>query len=522
MRKDLKVGLALAALGILPLLHFARNAVEGGRGGPSAPFASDSGRGLAETLVRPPGSSDLLLEKVAAADSGQFSELIMGILAMEDSAERDRLAAQLLRRWLAADAGSFEVFLDELEFEGVRVWHLLAPGMVEAIRDLRGTAQGPDDNLLSRIAERVLRGASVENPEGSLSWARALLAGERLDAALSDIAASMASSDPETAISILDEISLFPLQMEAATGVGLALGMGGYPLALTWAESFYSETEQSFALSGVLAGMAMRDTDRAAKEYLRVVERMKEGFREQILADREVSGGTVDEEYEGLSPEEIEKAEMAKPNPNLIYLENATRAISAELARRSPAAALDWARSMDAYQGRAFALETIYEVWAAVDPGSAFRELTKEADRRPEIAGRLFGAWAASNPRLASERALALDPGPERDFAVEGVAIGWINSGGSASQVAAWAEKLPSPSEADRVRAVVAAEAAFEDPELALRQVEQIRNPLQRSLLFQEVFPNLVDENPELARNALASIKLSPVEVEYYRSMLPR
>lgn len=97
---------------------------------------------------------------------------------------------------------------------------------------------------------------------------------------------------------------------------------------------------------------------------------------------------------------------------------------------------------------------------------------------------------------------------------------GWIDSGGAPAQVAARAEGLQAVSEGDRVRAIVASEAAFDDPVLALKQVERISNPLKRSELFQEVFPNLVEENPQLARRALGTIKLSPVAIEYFQSML--
>ena len=129
-------------------------------------------------------------------------------------------------------------------------------------------------------------------------------------------------------------------------------------------------------------------------------------------------------------------------------------------------------------------------------------------------------AESAENPRAAAVTVLTLEPGLERDTAIEGVAIGWMESGASPSQIAAWAEELPAESAVERVRAVVAAEAAYDNPVLAWKQVEQIRNPMKRSELFQEVFPNLVEENPKLARRALATIQLSPVEIEYFQAML--
>jgi len=455
---------------------------------------------------------------IESAASDDFPELMRSILQGKRPEDQTSLVTRLLQRWLVEDMGSFVVFLNEAELNGLDLWDQLAPGMAEAIRAVKD--QIPDPGLLGQLVERVLIKAAETDPKSTLAWARELLSGEHLDSTLAGIAPELARLDPKAAIELLDEVEAFPKQMQAAAGVGLALGRSDHPLAMTWAESFFSETERAFALSGVLSGMADRDTGRAAKEYSRVVGEMKSRYREQILADRAKSGNTIDEEYEGLSPAEIEKAELAKPNPSLIYLENATRAIALELSRKNPEEALDWARSMDLYQGKAVAMETIYGEWSSVDPQAAYQSLLGESDRRPEVAGALFETWAMRNATLAAESALSLKAGPEKDSAIEGVARGWIQSGGRPAQIAAWAEQLPADANVDRVRAVVASEAAFDNPELAWKQVERISNPLKRSELFQEVFPNLVEENPKLARAALATIKLSPVEIEYFQHML--
>jgi hypothetical protein len=459
-----------------------------------------------------------LRQRIESADADDFPELMRRILHWGNPAEQSQLVSSLMQRWIAGDLSSFVVFLDEAEVEGLEIWELLAPGMADALRAMGDEA--PDIVLLGQVVERVVLKVAETDPESALAWARERLSGANLDSALAGIATEMADLSPEAAIALLDEVQSFSNQMQAATGIGLALGRNNYDLAMTWAESFYSETERAFALSGVLHGMAGRDTARAAREYSRVVETMKIRYREQVLADRSASGNTVDEEYEGLSPEEIEKAELAKPNPNLIYLESATRAIAVALAKDNPLKALEWARSMDRYQGRAVAMEAVYEEWGTTDPHMAFQSLMKESDRGSEVAGRFFAAWAMKNASVAARTALTLTSGVERDSAIEGVARGWIDSGGDPAQIAAWGEGLQAVSEGDRVRAIVASGAAFDDPVLALKQVEGIRNPLKRSELFQEVFPNLIEENPQLARNALATSNLSPVEIEYFQSML--
>lgn len=463
-------------------------------------------------------TADAWHHKIASAELAGFPGLLNSILLLENADERTRMIALLMQRWLKEDVDSFSIFLDEMELNGLDLWGQLAPAVAAALREM--DPEDTNSKGLSQVLERLLVRSAESDPRNALAWAREFLSGKTLDATLAAITPFLATIDPETAIDVLDEVQSFPNQMQAANGVGVALGKSDFPLAMTWAESFYSETERTFAISGVLQGLATRDSSRAAGEYHRIVEEMKRRFREQVLADRALAGGTVDEEYEGLSPEEIEKAELAKPNPNLVYFENAARVIARELAREDPTAALEWAKSMDLYQGRAVAMETIYETWSAVEPETAFRSLMQEDERRPELAGKVFTSWAAENPRAAAVTVLTLEPGLERDTAIEGVAIGWMESGASPSQIAAWAEELPAESAVERVRAVVAAEAAYDNPVLAWKQVEQIRNPMKRSELFQEVFPNLVEENPKLARRALATIQLSPVEIEYFQAML--
>lgn len=471
-----------------------------------------------ETTVPQPTKSDHWDQRIASSDPAEFDGLLRSLLLLENGDERTRMLSLLMQRWLKEDADSFTVFLNEAELNGFELWDRLAPGMAAALREMSGDLT--KTKAMSQIIERILVRSAESDPENALAWAREFLSDKPLDATLAAIAPSLATVDPEAAIDLLDEVQSFPNQMQAANGVGIALGKGDFPLAMTWAESFYSETERTFAISGVLQGMATRDSTRAAGEYHRVVEQMKNRFREQVLADRVLTGGTVDEEYEGLSPEEIEKAELAKPNPNLVYFENAARVIALELADEDPLAALRWAKSMDLYQGRAVAMETIYETWSEVAPEAALQSLMQEEERRPELAGKVFTSWATDNPRAAATTVLTLEPGLERDTAIEGVAIGWMESGASPSQLATWAEELKAEPAVERVRAVIAAEAAYENPVLAWKQVEQIRNPMKRSELFQEVFPNLVEENPKLARRALSTIQLSPVEIEYFQAML--
>lgn len=485
--------------------------------------------GLRDAAQSQPEAGPQLLPVVSAADLRkrinaaavmEYPELMRLALALKDPGEQSELVAELIRRWMNADMVAFSAFLDEIEILGGSVWKRFAPALMAALPDVK--EDRVDGFLLREITERVILNAAETDSQAALAWAREWLKGTTLDSALAGIASELVNVDPEGAMALVSEIKAMSNRLEAAVGVGLVLGERHPDQGLAWAAAFTRETDRAFAMSGVLTGLAAGDTNRAAMEYSQLVQAMKERYRQQVLADRAAAGTTVDEEYEGLSLEEIRKAELARPNPNLIYLEKAAYSIGAAMARENPQQALEWAKSLDIYQGGVAATEAVFEEWASSEPQDAYQSFLQESGRRPELAERVFGAWASSNPAAASTAALELSPGLERDHAVEGVARGWMDFGASPERIARWSDDLSSTSEKDRVRALVASEAAFDNPVFAWQQVEQIQNQGKRSALFQEVFPSLVENNPQMARQALANIHLSEVEMEYFQSMLSK
>lgn len=479
---------------------------------------ANAGQQVAEDGKRPVRDVAELRKRGGSANVGDYPVLMKQLLQVKDPGAQQEMIASLMLRWLEADPKSFGVYLDEVMIGEEQVWNRLAPGMMAALRKL--DPEIAKSYQILHLAERVIVKGAETAPHDSLAWAREWLTGTNLDSALSAIAAELANIDPETAIAVVSDIKALSNRMEACAGIGMVLGAQNSDLGLSWAASFTLEAEQAYALSGVLSGMADRDSSRASAEYLKAVEAMKTKYRDRVIADRAASGTTVEEEYEGLSAEEILKAELARPNPNLIYLEKAAYIIGTTLARDNPRMALDWAKSLDIYQGQVVAMEAVFGEWATTSPQEAYHSYLQESDRRPELAERIFTAWASTDATAASEAAFSLDTGLERDSAVEGVARGWIDSGASPEQLAAWSDQLANPSEKDRVLAIVASESAIENPVFAWDQLQQMRNTAKRSELFYEVFPSLAENNPKVARRALASIGLSRVETEYFESML--
>lgn len=478
----------------------------------------DAGAQVSLGNNRPIRDTAELHKLIGSASAKDYPGLMKQLLQVRDPGQQKEMIASLMKRWLETDPKSFGVYLDEVVISGEQVWNRLAPAMVAALREL--DPEIVQSYQVRNLVERMIAKAAETAPHDALGWAREWLTGTNLDSALTTIAAELANVDPQAAMAVITEVKALSNRMEACAGVGMILGTRDSELGLSWAASFTLEAEQAYALSGVLSGMADRDSSRASAEYTKAVESMKTKYRERVIADRTASGMTVEEEYEGLSPEEILKAELAKPHPSLIYLEKAAYIIGTTLARDNPQLALEWARSLDIYQGKNAAMEAVFEEWATNSPLNAYHSYLQETDRKPELAERLFTAWATTDSEAASEAALSLGAGLERDSAVEGVARGWIDADASPEQIALWSEQLASNSERDRVRAIIASESATENPVFAWNQLQQIGNSAKRSELFHEVFPSLAENNPKVARRALASIGLSQVETEYFESML--
>ena len=399
-------------------------------------------------------SSPDLRARIESAAAEDYPELMTVLLELGDQPAAQALMEELIRRWLNADPESFSVFLDDTEVEDEAGLSRLAPAFIAALGKV--DADVSQSFVLQGLVERMVSAIAGTDPRKALVWAREWLNGSYLDSAIAGIASHLAGTDSAAAIALVDEIDALSNRMDASIGVGTVLGEREPEIGLQWARSFILESERAFAMSGVLTGLANRDSRRAADEYAGTVAAMKESYRAQVLADRAAAGTEVEEEYEGLSPEEIVKAELARPNPSLIYMERAAYVIGMMLAGEDTQGALDWANSLDIYQGRVTAMEAIYEEWGAISPDAAFASFKSGSERRPEVAGKLFGAWASNDPAAASAAAASLPPGSERDSAIEGVALGWIDHGATPEALVEWSDGLGGSNERDAVRAIAA------------------------------------------------------------------
>ncbi len=460
-----------------------------------------------------------LIPTVIPANPADYPDLIRQALRTPGPQAQNDIAAVALA-WMDRDLPNFMSFVDELEVddEDGTLWATLAPALMSCLPDVsEQTAQSP---ALLILVERLISDFAVTDPVQALAWAREWLLDSGLDSALSEIAPELAASDPGAATALVAEIAAPPKRLEAARGVGFVLRDADPDFALVWVDSLTQKVDRAYALSGVIGGMAKSHPSRAGSVFAERTETMQMQFTEDIRSDREVSGTSLSQVYEGLDPDAAAAAEANLPDPTIGYVVDAAAAVGSTWAQQDPGAALAWARSLAASRGRGEALVSVYDAWMASAPEAAYRAYQSESIRDSALANTVFEKWATDNPMTAARAALALAPGVERSAAVEGVTRGWIDSGAQPDAVAKWSAGLPLTEERDRTRLVIASEVADDDPVFAWSQAKEITNQTKRNDAFREVFPGLVEVNPQIAQRALVSTTLPTVEIEYYQSMI--
>jgi hypothetical protein len=418
------------------------------------------------------------------------------------------------------DMRGFLAFLHELEVldDDGRRWTLLGPILLSVIPELgeRVTAYP----TLSSIIQRTILNVARHDPDAALEWARQRLEGLDQDRAIAGIVPYLVSRDVETAMRLASAIPSPPSRLAAQLAVGKHLGAHDSAAGLAWARSLDREGDRAYALAAVLSTMAEADPAGAGETYRGSVSKMQEAFTDRVLAERRELGWAAEGEFEDMTPDEAERALRALPDPNLQYFERAAIEIGDAMVRDDPAAALEWARSLAAREGRDAALAGVYGSWVGIEPDAAWHALRREPELPARVVADFFESWAAQDPATAS-RAVAELPGPsERLAAIPATVAGWADAGGSAGDLVEWAATLRGSQEQDRARGAIASTVAFVDPSLAWQQVQQIKDPRQQAAAFNEVFPSLADAQPLVARKAVDTLPLSQVQKDYFNSLL--
>ena len=113
-----------------------------------------------------------------------------------------------------------------------------------------------------------------------------------------------------------------------------------------------------------------------------------------------------------------------------------------QLAMTDPAAAADWAQTLEDREESKVRLYSVALIWVKSDPSAAaaWAEALQDETRKIEVLKSVAYGWVESDPSAAAAWAEALQDETGKVEVLESVARNWVKSDPSAA--AAWAEAL--------------------------------------------------------------------------------
>lgn len=440
-----------------------------------------------------------------AAQTADFEALLWSLLQLPtDDPARAELLAALLTQWLDRDMTGLIAFLDREEVEkGSEIWRLLSPTLARAL--LGVSDETSLDARLSEVIRRWVEFNAEESPDVALDFARRWLEGDSREASLATIAATVAASDPDRALTIFDEIRSPVRRIDAMNGIGPALVARDPQRALRWASSLPQEAEQTYAMAGVISALAEVQPDLAVREAVGFRTGMQERYRQAVLAET----GKTPEQFAAQDPGDRESAPSPE-NPQMHLLREPLMDAAQAWAERDPYATLRWLDGVQEDALRAELERSAFTGWAATDSQAALDYLQVSRREVRDGVSSIFSKWSESDPAAAAAAVSTLEQETDRVAAARGLAESWSNA--DAATAAAWARSLPAGEVRDAAGAAVASALIADDPQGAWELALSIQHSKQRAETLDETFSTMVSVDPDTARDELRLAQLSPEE----------
>lgn len=335
---------------------------------------------------------------------------------------------------------------------------LPSEAIADALDDLReGT---PDwDPEAKLVMHMLLTRWARESPEAAYARLDSLDVRQQGAEGIS-IVASLAALDPKRAVQWLEnpdnKLIDFPMVGQILAGtIGKEWVRQDSAAALEWARAL-PESQQGGAYVGVLGTLAA--TDPAAAATL-ASQLDSSGARRHVIGD-------IAEAWARKSPEAA--LDWARSLEGDDSRTATTKALSG-WAQTQPAAAARWVDQLPVAETDGHLLKSLTGPWTAQAPASAAAWLVArpEGEAKNQAMGDLMWNWTKQNPLEASTWLHDQNPGPARDAAINGLALAtfdndpegaltWAASisdqktraGSLALGLAAWKKKDPAAAEA--------------------------------------------------------------------------
>lgn len=409
--------------------------------------------------------------------------------------------------------------------EGLMVINAIVERWVELDPNAAATyALGGADRLIDRnLLQLVVESWSAENPEATLAWIDANVAGRERDQYLYRLTAILGRSDPQRALALLqespgwrpDDRQVNNIYEEwagraprAAAAAAMALPTGGNrtaalkSIAWTWADSdpagalawtaqipelrTRADAEEQVIIkwgfvdapaalrslatmndplardrlaTSVLVGWASRDPG-AARDHVLTLPLEKRG--EAICTVARILG-RYDAATAMALVQQLPLAEQAQ----------AGRGVVRNYMLTNPQAAAELLLTLPPSIGPDHTINNVAATWARTDPAGSAKWLVAlpPSESRSQSLNSVTSTWAEHNPASAGAWLLECDLGENGSQIAQTIATQW--AGSDEDSALRWAEKLP---DAQRVSAfnVICGTIAERDPARAVQLVSQL------------------------------------------------
>jgi hypothetical protein len=197
---------------------------------------------------------------------------------------------------------------------------------------------------------------------------------------------------------------------------------------------------------------------------------------------------------------------------------DAARVVASKLASEGPAAAIAWAESLENDVLWVQAVRGAVAGWSNADPAAAAAYVAANYATYPEMTTTVFDTWAEATPTEAASGTRLLDDPRLRAVATEAVAQAWAAS--DPTQAAGWVDSLPAAERSDAVLLAVATGLSTVSPVEAWHRAQEIQDPSLQYRGLKAAFATIVTQQPQVARDLLASATLNERATERLQDLL--
>jgi hypothetical protein len=327
--------------------------------------------------------------------------------------EREHTQYELVARWLELDVAAAYQWVSALPKPKQRgnlmteFYHSL--GMKDPVTALSYLAREKSADT-DDLRHSVFEAWSVHDPIAAVDAALALPDQQSMESAVAVALERLAKRDPQGALRRIEHLPDDDVRREHVKTILREWAEKDHEAAARYAATLTEGTDREEALASVIAASAAGNPDAA----MRLLEQLPAGAMRVETISSLVRN--ISDEEPAIAARFVLELPAGRQGESLYQ-------VSSGLARRDPAAAIEFAGRLGTIDGRASALRMVMDVWSSDDPKAAAEYCASNPPGTPDVMGTAMKNWARKNAPEALAWARALPDGAQREAALGGAVV---------------------------------------------------------------------------------------------------